>query len=102
MKEKPKITVPGKEIAELCRRYHIRKFSLFGSSLGDDFREDSDVDVLVEFEQDKTPGLFGIVRIEEEIGRIFGRKVDLRTPRELSRYFRDSVMSNARVEYARG
>lgn len=84
-------------------RHHIARLSFFGSVLRDDFRDDSDVDVLVEFEEGMTPGLLGMARIEEEVSRLLGgRKVDLRTPRELSRYFRDKVVSNAMVQYASG
>lgn len=98
-----KIKVPEKALADLCRRYHILRLSFFGSVLGDDFGGDSDIDVLVEFEPDKTPGLLGIARIEREASKLLGgRKVDLRTPAELSRYFKGEVISKARVQYASG
>ncbi len=93
-----RFAVPKGALAEFCHRYHIRKLSLFGSVLRDDFGPDSDVDVLVEFEPGKTPG-FGIVTIEDELSRLIGRKVDLRTPGELSRYFRADVVREARVQY---
>lgn len=88
-------------IAEFCRRHHIRKLSLFGSVLGDDFRSDSDIDVLVEFEPERGPGFLGLARMETELSEILGgRKVDLRTPNELSRYFRSRVLARAEVQYA--
>jgi len=86
------------QIATFCRKHHIQKLSLYGSVLREDFRPDSDIDVLVEFEEDKTPG-FGIIDMEYELGRMVGRNVDLRTPRELSRYFREQVVREARVQY---
>lgn len=103
MNKELKIKVPEEKVTNFCKKYHIKKLSLFGSVLRDDFKDDSDVDVLVEFETGKTPGLLGMAHIEREISRILGgRKADLRTPQELSRYFRDAVVSNARVQYARG
>lgn len=87
----------------LCRRYHIRKLSLFGSTLKGTNRPDSDVDLLVEFEPDATPGLLTMVRIERELSQLLnGRKVDLRTARDLSRYFRDEVVRTAEVQYDAG
>jgi len=74
--------------------------SLFGSALRDELKPGSDIDILVEFDKDHMPGLFDIAGIEIELAEIFGRKVDLRTPAELSRYFRDDVLEKARVEYA--
>jgi len=89
------------QIAELCRRHHIRRLSLFGSVLRDDFRPDSDVDVLVEFETGFTPGFFGLYDIEQELSETIGhRSVDLKTPEDLSQYFRDDVMREAEVQYA--
>ena len=96
----PKVAVDGEQIAGFCRRNHIRKLSLFGSVLREDFRPDSDVDMLVEFEPDKQPGYFGLARMERELSRIVGRKVDLRTPAELSRYFRDDVVAHAQVQFS--
>ncbi len=97
-----KIDIPGERIAEFCRRYHIQKLSLFGSVLRSDFRENSDVDVLIEFETGHGTGYFGLARMERELSAVLGRKVDLRTPQELSRYFRDEVISRAEVQYAKG
>ena len=93
------IQISQSEIASLCQRNHIRKLSLFGSVLRNDFSPDSDIDVLVEFEPGKTPG-FAIVTIQEELSNLFGgREVDLRTPQELSRYIRDRVLTEALVQY---
>ena len=93
------ISVPHDRIAEFCQRHHIRKLSLFGSVLRDDFRPESDIDVLVEFEPGKTPG-FAIVTMQQELSELFnGRTIDLRTPEELSRYIRDRVMAEALVQY---
>ncbi len=90
------------EIAEFCERSHIRKLSLFGSVLREDFGLQSDVDVLVEFEPGHVPGFFRLFDLEEELSGLFGgRKVDLRTPQDLSRYFRDEVVARAEVQYAR-
>ena len=95
---KVRIRVPRKKIAEFCKRNHIRKLAFFGSVLRDDFGPDSDIDVLVEFERGKTPGLafFGM---QDELGKILKRKVDLNTPGFLSKYFRDQVMREAKVEH---
>ncbi len=94
----PKIQIPKKEISEFCRRHHIRRLALFGSVLRDDFRPSSDVDVLVEFEPGRTPGLafFGM---QDELSQILGRKVDLNTPGFLSRYFRADVLAEAETLY---
>ena len=95
------IVVPEDEIAEFCRRNHIRRLYLFGSVLRDDFRSDSDVDVLVEFEPSHVPGFFRLFDMEMELSTLFGgRKVDLRTPQDLSRYFRDEVLATAELHYA--
>ncbi|MEK7353421.1 MAG: type II toxin-antitoxin system prevent-host-death family antitoxin [Chloroflexota bacterium] len=91
--------VPKDRLADYCRRHHIKKLSLFGSVLRDDFGHDSDVDVLVEFEPGHVPG-FAIIDMENELSKLVGRKVDIRTPGDLSRYFRDRVVKEARVEYA--
>jgi len=97
------IQIPDKELAAFCRRHHIRRLAFFGSVLRDDFTPDSDVDVLVEFEPGSVPGLFGLARMERELTALLGgRKVDLRTPEDLSRYFRQSVLDEAEVQYAQG
>lgn len=87
-------------LAALCRRYQIRRLSLFGSTLKGTARPDSDVDLLVEFEPGATPGLLTMARIENELSPLLGgRKVDLRTAEDLSRYFRDEVVRSAEVQY---
>ena len=93
--------VPVQIIEQFCRKNRIKKLSLFGSVLRDDFRAESDIDVLVEFEDGGLPGLLGIARMERELSHIFGgQKVDLRTPEDLSKYFRQQVLSAAKVKYA--
>ena len=88
-------------VARFCRIHHIRRLSLFGSVLRDDFGPDSDVDLLVEFEQEQEPSLFGIARMERELALLFGgRKVDLRTPQDLGRHMRERVVSTAEGVYA--
>ena len=93
------VEIPQTEVAELCKRHHIRRLALFGSVLREDFRTDSDVDVLVEFDPDVRVGLIRLAGIEQELSALLGRKVDLRTPAELSRYFRQEVVRTARVQY---
>lgn len=95
-----KIAIDQQQIAEFCRRNHIRKLAFFGSVLRDDFDEESDVDVLVEFHPGFPVGLIRMAGMEIELSRIIGRKVDLRTPNDLSRYFRDKVVAEAEVRYA--
>jgi predicted nucleotidyltransferase len=96
-----KIKIPGEKIAEFCKKNHIRKLSLFGSVLRDDFNSDSDIDFLVEFEAGKIPGLIGLSRMDRELSEMLdGRKVDLRTPQDLSKYFRENVLARAEVQYA--
>jgi hypothetical protein len=88
-------------LTALCRHHGIRRLSLFGSVLKGTHRPDSDVDLLVEFEPDATPGLLGLATIEMELSDLLGgRRVDLRTAQELSRYFRDEVVRTAQVQYA--
>jgi predicted nucleotidyltransferase len=93
-----RIGVPRERIADFCRRHHVRRLAFFGSVLRDDFRPESDVDMLVEFEPGKTPGLafFGM---QDELSEILGRTVDLKTPNELSKYFRDEVLAEAEELY---
>jgi len=97
-----KIDIPHDRIAEFCKRNHIRKLSLFGSVLRDDFSLESDVDVLVEFEKGQVVGFLRLARMEMELSELLGYKVDLRTPAELSRYFRQEVLDKAEVQYAEG
>ncbi len=95
-----RIELDRKKVGEFCRRHHIRRLSLFGSVLRPDFRPDSDVDVLIEFEPGHVVGLLGLAGMEQELSELVGRKVDLRTPAELSRYFRDEVLASAEEQYA--
>jgi hypothetical protein len=95
----PHIVLDRDQIASFCRRHHIRRLALFGSVLRDDFRPDSDVDVLVEFEPGHPVGLIRLAGIELELSELLGRKVDLRTPADLSRYFRQAVLDSAAVQY---
>ncbi len=93
-----RLTISGDEIADFCRRHRIRKLAFFGSVLRDDFREDSDIDVLVEFEPGVSVGLH-FFAIERELSELLGRKVDLNTPGFLGKYIRDEVMAKAEVRY---
>jgi len=94
------IDIPAQKLAAFCREHHILRLSLFGSILRNDFRDDSDIDVLVEFDPRHIPGLIGMSAMERQLSELIGRKVDLRTPQELSRYFRDRVLAEAQVQYA--
>jgi hypothetical protein len=94
-----RIDIDHESIAEFCRRSSIRRLSFFGSVLRDDFGPRSDVDVLVEFEPDAVVGYFAMARMESELSALIGRKVDFRTPHELSRYFRHRVLDGALEEY---
>lgn len=93
-----RVPVPSDKIAELCQQYHIHWLALFGSVLRDDFRPDSDIDILVEFEPGHTPG-FAFIDIQDQLSELFKRTVDLNTPQDLSRYFRDRVLAEAEVYY---
>jgi predicted nucleotidyltransferase len=96
-----RIQVDREALARFCRVNHIRKLSLFGSVLRDDFGPDSDVDVLVEFEPGREPGLIRLAGMELEISPLFGgRKVDMRTAEDLSRFFRQLVVDSAEIQYA--
>lgn len=91
------IPIPLDRISEFGRRHHIRRLSLFGSVLRDDFGPDSDVDMLVEFSPENTPDLFTLARMQADLSDLIGRNVDLRTPNELSRFFRDRVLAEAKL-----
>ena len=93
-----RITTDREAITAFCRAHHIRKLALFGSVLREDFRPDSDVDVLVEFQQGHVPGL-AFFEMEGELSKILGREVDLNTPQFLSPYIRDRVQREAEVQY---
>lgn len=99
MGRKSRIALPKSKIAEFCKQRHIRKLSLFGSCLQGDFGPESDIDILVEFEPDHIPGLITLSGMEIELSEILGHKVDLRTPEDLSRYFRKEVVESAEVQY---
>ena len=102
MRKKNQFEIPREKIEAFCKKHHIRKLSLFGSVLRQDFGPESDVDVLVEFEPGQTIGLLRLAGMEIELSEILQRKVDLRTPAELSRYFRQQVLDSAEVQYAQG
>ncbi len=96
------LNIPKEKIAEFCKRNHIRRLSLFGSILRGDFKPDSDIDLLVEFHPEHIPGFIRLAGMEIELTQMLGRKVDLRTSQDLSRYFRDDVLNSAEVQYAEG
>jgi uncharacterized protein len=101
MRNKPdRLFTDRAALASLCRRRHIRRLSLFGSVLRGDAGPDSDVDLLVEFSREARPSFFDLAEIEQELaGLLSGRRVDLRTADDLSRYFREEVLSEAEVQY---
>jgi hypothetical protein len=102
MVKRPEIKIPKEKIEEFCKKHHIRKLSFFGSFLRKDFGPDSDLDVLVEFEPRQIVGFLRLAGMEMELSQILNHKVDLRTPAELSRYFRQEVLDTAEVQYAEG
>ena len=95
-----RITVPRERVEEFCRQHHIRWLALFGSVLRDDFRPESDVDVLVEFEPDHRYTYFTLARVEDDLSALLGRKVDLHVPGMLHSSLRDKVLSQAEDLYA--
>jgi predicted nucleotidyltransferase len=99
MKRNLSMDIPREKIKVFCQKHSIRKLSVFGSALSDDFGSDSDIDILVEFFPDRAPGLIRLAGVEIELSDILGRKVDLRTPQDLSRYFRQEVVDSAEVQY---
>ncbi len=95
-----RLPIQSEALAGFCRRHRIRRLSLFGSVLRGTDRPDSDVDLLVEFEPNAAPSLFDVADIEMELSALLdGRRVDVRTPEDLSRYFRDEVVREAEVQY---
>ena len=102
MAQKALVTAPKKQVEEFCKKYYIRRLSLFGSVIRPDFKPESDIDVLVEFEPGYKVGLLKMAHMENELSTLLGRKVDLRTPGDLSPYFRQDVIENAEVQYAQG
>jgi uncharacterized protein len=98
---KKRIDIERATLTAFCRRYHIRRLSLFGSMLKGTSNSKSDVDLLVEFERGYVPGFIRLAGMERELSDLAGgKKVDLRTPQDLSRYFRDEVLAGAEVQYA--
>jgi predicted nucleotidyltransferase len=96
-----RIPIPQERLEAFCQKHHIRKLSLFGSVLRDDFRPDSDVDVLVIFDADHVPGFFRLYDIEQELSALLaGRKVDVVSEKFLNRHIRDAVLASAEVRYA--
>ncbi|MEX2157842.1 MAG: nucleotidyltransferase family protein [Dehalococcoidia bacterium] len=93
------LLVPEEAIADVCRRFHIRTLAFFGSVLHGTLRPDSDVDVLVEFEEGHTPG-FAFFDIQDELSRLLGRQVDLNTPQFLGPRVRTKVQAEAEVVFA--
>lgn len=94
------VEIPSKLLEQFCIKHKIAKLSLFGSILRDDFTDESDIDFLVEFQKGYIPTFLALAQMEEELSNILqGRTVDLRTPAELSPYFRSRVMAEARVQY---
>ena len=97
-----KLVIHKDKIADFCKRHHICRLAVFGSVLRKDFSPGSDVDVLVDFMSGHTPGFFRLFEMEQELYGLFGGcKVDMRTPQDLSRYFRDKVVATAEVQYVR-
>ena len=100
---KSQLAIPKTELAAFCRARGVRRLAIFGSALRADFGPESDIDVLVEFAPGRAPGLLGVAGMEIELSTLFdGRKVDLRTPQDLSRYFHQEVLDTAEVQYAQG
>lgn len=98
----PHLSISEEQLAQFCRKQHISRLSLYGSILADTAKPDSDIDLLVEFEPGCEPGLLGLASMEAELAAMLGSgKVDLRTPQDLSRHFRDQVLRTAEVQYAR-
>jgi uncharacterized protein len=96
-----KIQIDKDRLTDLCRRHYIARLSFFGSVLHDGFSRDSDIDVLVDFEDGHTPGFLRVAQIERELSQLLdNRKVDLRTCEDLSQYFRNEVLATAKVQYA--
>jgi predicted nucleotidyltransferase len=94
-------TLTRRRLGDYCREHRIRRLSLFGSQVKGTAGADSDIDLLIEFDAGMEPGLIGLAAMEADLSVLFGnRKIDLRTPQELSRYFRDQVMRDAQVQYA--
>ena len=91
--------ISKEKLADFCKNNNIRKLSVFGSFVRGELQPESDIDILVEFKPGLTPGLFSIIKMEMELTELIGRKVDLRTAEDLSKYFRDEVLQNAKLQY---
>jgi predicted nucleotidyltransferase len=102
MVKRSPIKISKKKIDEFCKKHGIRKLSFFGSILREDFGPESDLDILVEFEPGQIVGFLKLAGMERELSEILDHKVDLRTPFELSRYFRQEVLDSSEVQYAQG
>ena len=103
MTPRDRLPLSDAQIRTFCQKHHIRRLALFGSVLRDDFGPSSDVDLLVEFGPEHVPGLLKLAAMERELSALIGgRRVDMRTPNDLSRYFRDDVVAQAVVQYAQG
>ncbi len=99
----PNVSFSQDCLAEFCHTNGIKRLAIFGSALRDDFGPESDIDVLVEFAPGRAPGLLGMAGMEIDLSALFGgRKVDLRTPEDLSHYFRQEVLDMAEIQYAQG
>ena len=99
----PQLSILNTELTAFCQAHGIRRLAIFGSALQVDFSPKADIDVLVELAPERASGLLGIARMEIELSVLFGgRKLDLRTPEDLSRYFCQDVLDTAEVQYAQG
>jgi hypothetical protein len=96
-----RVNITKKQIADFCEKNHILRLAFFGSVLRNDYRPDSDVDILVYLDRSVPTGLMEMVRMERQLSEMIGRKVDLRTPNELSVYFKDDVIAEAEIIYER-
>ena len=93
----------AERVTEFCRRHHIRRLSVVGSVLREDFRPDSDIDVLIEFDSEHRPGMVGLHELEEELSGLYaGHRVDLLNPKYLNRRIRDRLLQEAEVLFAEG
>jgi predicted nucleotidyltransferase len=99
--QREKFSINKRKVIGFCKKHHIVFLALFGSVLTAHFSSKSDIDILVKFEKKHTPSLFDLVDMEEELSSIVGRKVDLKTPEDLSRYFRDEVVASAKPIYVK-
>ena len=98
-----KIKLSKDKIARFCQENNIIKLSLFGSVLRNDFNENSDIDILVEFDKNHIPGFIRLANIQNNLSKLLGgREIDIRTPNDLSPYIRDKVLNTAEVQYVQG